>query len=98
MASQLLKKASDNGLTVPGITHVPNIIQKRPPSLVETSQPISRIRRVLNHGPVDKDVSHQIRSFSGVDTVPTNSSKCYEAPNVSRPSVPTHCVRVPSHT
>ncbi|CAH8577190.1 unnamed protein product [Schistosoma rodhaini] len=97
MASQLLKKPSDNGLTMSGITHVPNIIRKRPPSLVETSQPISKIRRVLNHGPVDRDVSHQI-TFSGVGTVPTNSSKWYETPNVSRPSLPPHCVRVPSHT
>uniref|UniRef100_A0A5K4F4Y8 Protein strawberry notch homolog 1 n=2 Tax=Schistosoma mansoni TaxID=6183 RepID=A0A5K4F4Y8_SCHMA len=98
MASQLLKKPSDSGLTMSGITYVPNIIRKRPPSLVETSQPISKIRRVLNHGPVDRDVSHQITSFSGAGTVPTNSSKWYETPNVSRPSLPPHCVRVPSHT
>ncbi|CAH8519864.1 unnamed protein product [Schistosoma intercalatum] len=98
MASQLLKKPSDNGFTMSGITHMPNIIRKRPPSLVETSQPFSKIRRVLNHGPVDKDVSHQITAFSGMGTVPTSSSKWYEAPNVSRPSLPPHCVRVPSHT
>ncbi|CAH8532378.1 unnamed protein product [Schistosoma bovis] len=98
MASQLLKKPSDNGLTMSGITHMPNIIRKRPPSLVETSQPFSKIRRVLNHGTVDKDVNHQITAFSGMSTVPTSSSKWYEAPNVSRPSLPPHCVRVPSHT
>ncbi|CAH8294697.1 unnamed protein product, partial [Schistosoma intercalatum] len=98
MASQLLKKPSDNGLTMSGITHMPNIIRKRPPSLVETSQPFSKIRLVLNHGTVDKDVSHQITAFSGMGTVPTNSSNWYEAPNVSRPSLPPHCVRVPSHT
>ncbi|VDP66387.1 unnamed protein product [Schistosoma curassoni] len=98
MASQLLKKPSDNGLTISGTTRMPNIIRKRPPSLVETSQPFSKIRRVLNHGPVDKDVSHQITAFSGMGTVPTSSSKWYEAPNVSRPSLPPHCVRVPSHT
>ncbi|CAH8530395.1 unnamed protein product [Schistosoma margrebowiei] len=75
MTSQLLKEPSDNYLTMSGIIHMPNIIRKRPPSLVETSQPFSKIRRKLNHGPVDKDVSHQITAFSGMGTVPTSSSK-----------------------
>ncbi|KAK4471151.1 hypothetical protein MN116_005546 [Schistosoma mekongi] len=93
MASQLLKKPVDNGLvTSPGITHVRNIVRKRPPSLVETSQPVSKIRRVTNHGPIDRDVNNQV-AFANV-TTPTSLSKWYETPDVPRPSLP----RLPGHS
>ncbi|CAH8510184.1 unnamed protein product [Heterobilharzia americana] len=100
MASQLLKKPSDNGLLVSsGITHLPNIMRKRPPSLIETSQPISKVRRVTAHGLMDVEPNQKQISpaFPKVNTAPNSLSNWYEPSNIARQTLPPHNIRLPNH-
>ncbi|CAH8845743.1 unnamed protein product [Trichobilharzia szidati] len=98
MASHLLRKPGDNGrVASPSLTHLPNIIRKRPPSLIETSQPISKVRRVASQGHMDGEVVGQTNSaFPSVSTVPTSLNNWYQTPNIPRPSLP-HNLRLPNH-
>ncbi|VDP99217.1 unnamed protein product [Trichobilharzia regenti] len=98
IASHLLKKPGDNSrMASPSLTHLPNIIRKRPPSLIETSQPISKVRRVASQSHMDGEVGGQTNSaFPSVSTVPTSLNNWYQTPNISRPSLP-HNLRLPNH-